>query len=508
MGRHASTKLTSKQARVEFEQNNLSQGQIAKKYQVSQPTVCRRLRDAGICIYSTKNGSPVAHKASSAKKEPEPKGNELLFSEDYTYNEGTDTYITFLRSSPKPVVIPGAKHRELVRAYSNWNGDPSTLNEICRAFTFPRPWLIEYLRVHGITHDKEPFSNEEVLERDTSVLVEEALQMKRQSLFREFEKAKWADTQAAANKWYDVEQNILVPLTEHIKEFAPAYRPPLLKTAKADRPYALVMEAADFHYGMGAWRDETGSSYTREQARDLLLYHTQNLANDARRYGRPDFIYVPVGNDFFHVDTPEATTTRGTRQDTDGSVNRIFKEGCELQVENIDALRQIGEVRILPARGNHDFMLSYALLMYLQAWYRDASDVSVDFWPGTRCYQEYGQNLMMFTHGDEVKPQAYSGLFLSEARQACGRTRNRMVFTGHLHHEVTREINGITQYQLPTLAASDRWSAGKGYVTSNRALTGYVIDKERGCRATLISPVLEESGYGIKIRPSKSNPRA
>jgi hypothetical protein len=89
---------------------------------------------------------PAAEPAAAAAPpvaEPEDNGAALFFEEDYTYNRDSDTYITFLDSAPKPILILGVKHRAMVRAYSNWDGQPSTINEICRQLSGKR--LARYL---------------------------------------------------------------------------------------------------------------------------------------------------------------------------------------------------------------------------------------------------------------------------------------------------------------------------------------------------------------------------
>ena len=81
----------------------------------------------------------------------------------YYYNSETDVYVTFLRSAGgKPVTISGDTHRAMKEAYSSMVGDGATINEMTRAFQFPRAWFDEYRRLHGWTHDMDPFPDEEV----------------------------------------------------------------------------------------------------------------------------------------------------------------------------------------------------------------------------------------------------------------------------------------------------------------------------------------------------------
>jgi hypothetical protein len=74
-------------------------------------------------------------------------------------------YITVIKGVNEPIVTSGADYRAICQAYSNFAGGASTLNQMAMQFGMPRPWLIQYLRIHGVTHDKEPFSSEELMER-------------------------------------------------------------------------------------------------------------------------------------------------------------------------------------------------------------------------------------------------------------------------------------------------------------------------------------------------------
>jgi hypothetical protein len=431
------------------------------------------------------------------------KANNLLFEEDYTYNKEGDTYITFLESAPKPVIVPGAKHRAMLQAYSNWDGQPASINQICRQFDFPRQWLIEYKRVHGWTHDLEPVTHEELRDKPLDELVEQSLQMKRQALYRKFAKREWSDTQAAAEKWYDFEQSVYLPLTEHIANHAPSYKPTRLPLKEAENPFAVIFAAFDIHYAKSAWRDETGDSYGRDECRSLLMSHTSALASQVAKYGRPESLIVPVGSDWFHVDNPWGETVNGTRQDMDGSYAQMLMEGCDLAVEYIDFMRQIAPVTLIYVDGNHDRASSLSMGLYLRAWFRNSADVQCIVKPSPRQYAEYGNTLLGFCHGDDSKVAQYPALMANEAREAWGRTQNRAMFTGHLHHEIQRDIDGVTHYSLPSISSADRWHSRKGFCLSKRALTAYIIDKALGPVATFISPVLKDIPYGFKL-PGKS----
>lgn len=416
---------------------------------------------------------------------PVPKGkdldaHDLLYHDNYVYNKATDTYITFTRvTAPKPIVMDGEKHRSLIKAYSNWDGKPATINQICREFQIPRPWLIEYLRIYGVTHDSEPFSREEVETRDIEDMVEEALQFRRQSLYRKYEMGKWKDIQDAAEKWMAFDKTVLERFERAIQNHSVSSQSvPPLKLREAPNPYALVISPTDFHWGMYSWEGESNDPYDFDTAKDRLIRHTEKVV--ARLPGRPETIYVAIGSDWFHVDGTTNHTTKGTPQDIAGTPSEILVTGCKLTQAYIELLRQVAPVEIYFMPGNHDQHNSRALMLYLAAWYRQTSDVLVYEEYHPRVYAQYGSSLIGFHHGDTTKVKDLGACMAKEARTMWGDTEWHLWFGGHLHTHHVQEAGGIIHYQLPSLAGLDRWHAAHGYVDSDPSLVAYLIDRQDG----------------------------
>jgi len=412
-----------------------------------------------------------------------------LFEDAFVYNGETDTYITFLSAAPKPIIVPGSKHRSMRRSYSNWDGRPSSINEITRQFNIPRDWFIEYKSKHGWTHDSDPFTNEEVENKTVEELVSDALLMKRAHLHQEYEKAKWKETRDKAEKWDKFQDTVMGPLIDAIEDRIPAYQVPLISIPrKWEKTFSVVISPTDFHWGSYGWVDETGETYNREEAKRRLITRTEDIIT--RLPGNPEKIYVSAGGDWFHVDGDKPTTSRGTLMDgVDGSPSEIFMTGCEMAVMHIDMLRQVAPVEVIMMQGNHDAANSLSVLMYLHAWYRTCDDVVVHKSPKHRQYTTYGNTLMGFTHGDGAKHKDLGALMAVEARTEWGKTENRAWFTGHLHHEVVKEMDGVTIYQMPSLAGTDRWHAKHGWTTSRSALAAYIIDVKDGVVGNIMSPV-------------------
>tara|TARA_B100000745_G_scaffold300573_1_gene255447 strand:+ start:12259 stop:13695 length:1437 start_codon:yes stop_codon:yes gene_type:complete len=415
---------------------------------------------------------------------PEARKENLLHNTKYYFNESTDSYVTFIKSAPKPLVVSGDDHRAMKRAYSNWDGQPASINEICRTFGIPRPWFVEYKSIHGWTHDSEPFSAEELLDRDMDDMVADALQQRRQRIFQKYEVSKWKEIQKAADNWNQFEQTTLKTLLTHMPENRDQTLPDYVRS-DAYRAFALVLGLTDFHWGSYSWGGETDSPYNREIAEKRLFSATEILLNYLPH--NPSEIVLPIASDFFDVDGDTPSTTKGTPQDVDGTPTEILVTGCQLMVRYIDYLRQISPVKIVMMAGNHDRHNGLALLLYLSAWYRDTPGVEVvmDYKP--RVYLQYENNLLGFSHGDghKTKPKDLAALVPVEAKTIWGATDHHLIFGGHLHHQHVQEIGGITHYLLPSLCGTDRFHTRNGWTAHHHALQGFMVDPDQGVVSTL-----------------------
>lgn len=406
-------------------------------------------------------------------------------STDYYYDEAKDLYIVYIKN--KAYKFTGTIIRDMKSRYSALTGSSETINEICRNFEIPRNIFVALKTILGWTHDSEPFTDEEMFLREEEEMVADALQKRKFSFFQKYTREEEKMIKEAASNWWAFRGLIINPLAEKLTQVFAQYRVPKLNLPSGD-PHSLVISPFDLHYGKYSWSGEVRESYSRQQAKDLLMSKTSEILADVIHYN-VEKIVVPVGSDFFHVDTLGGTTTKGTPQDCDGTFIQIMVEGQQLMVEFIDTLRQIAPVEILLTAGNHDFKLSHVLLQYLGAYYRNCEDVNVIRCHKFRQYFEYGENLLGFTHGDGTKLQELPYLMANEAQEAWARTKHRSFFTGHLHHEMVKDYKGVKVFQMPSLSGSDRWHHNHGYEGSTRALHGYLIHPSKGLKVTLMANV-------------------
>ena len=253
--------------------------------------------------------------------------------------------------------------------------------------------------------------------------------------------------------------------------------------------YLLELPIMDFHLGKLAWSAETGGAdYDLKIAEALWRKTVTDLLGKALVFGTPERVLFPIGQDFFHFDTPTTTTTAGTQLDSDTRWQKIFSKGVELLVWAVEQCRVLAPVRVLWIPGNHDTVLSYAATVGLAQRYFETEDVSVDLSPQPRKYVRYGANLIGFAHGVE-EGKRIDGLMQVEAAQDWGKTDWREYHLGHLHTEQTTEKNGIIFRRISSVTAPDAWHSENGFIGSTRRAQAFIWDKNKGLEAILNSNV-------------------
>lgn len=253
----------------------------------------------------------------------------------------------------------------------------------------------------------------------------------------------------------------------------------------------LVLAIMDPHFGKLCWGRETGwEDYDVNIARDCMRAAVRDLIEQASampyKIGQ---VLLPVGNDFFHVDSSLNMTTHGTPQDVDGRRQRSYRAGREAVMEMVAAVSQIAPVQISIVPGNHDEETMFALGDALEIVFENSRFITVDNSPRLTKYFEWHQCLIGLNHGRDIKPARLGGVMASEQREAWGRTKWREWLIGHWHTKgeavlapVSEEL-GVRVRTIPSLTPPDAWHTRKGYIGNVRAAECLVYHPEAGYRA-------------------------
>lgn len=284
-------------------------------------------------------------------------------------------------------------------------------------------------------------------------------------------------------------------LMHRMADHAPKY-PKIARPKSIPNPHMLEVSICDSHFAKLAWSRETGDNYDLKIAEGLYLAAVENLAAKAAGFNI-DKILFPIGNDLFHFDNLQQTTTAGTQQDSDTRYVKMFECGQAAVIKAIDYLLNIAPVQVVQVAGNHDHLSSWHLAHTIKAWYRNCKDVVIDDEPTPRKYIPYGKSLIGYTHGDSIKAQALPNLMATEVPELWAESRFREWHLGHIH--IRREFrhlgvdsqDGMVVRYLPSISGRDQWHCKLGYV-GIRAADAFLFNREHGLAGYFCANVVGE----------------
>jgi len=258
---------------------------------------------------------------------------------------------------------------------------------------------------------------------------------------------------------------------------------PTPRKAAKTNPHMLELSLFDVHFGKLCWYP--GAEYNTKKAEKIYLDAIETLLDKTSGWNI-EKIVLPVGQDFFHVDSWQNTTQKGTVMDVDSPFQLVFETGAMAIVNAIDRCLEVAPVEILWVPGNHDASTSWYLIRFLSAWYRQSKALTVDLSPFPRKYIHYGTNLIGFTHGNNEQHRDLPAIMAGEKPEEWAKSTWREIHVGHYHRAKQIVVTGVDEFGgvrvrvLPSLSGTDAWHYQKGYVNNKRAAEGYLWSKENG----------------------------
>jgi hypothetical protein len=240
----------------------------------------------------------------------------------------------------------------------------------------------------------------------------------------------------------------------------------------------------DIHFGRLTWNEESGSDYDIKIAEEMvtsvldkLLYFVSNM--DVER------IFLPIGNDFFNVNSKTNATVRGTPQQEDTRYQKTFKRGRQLAISMIERCLNIAPVDVMIVPGNHDEERSFYLGDSLECWFHNTKSVVIDNGAKKRKYYQFKSNMIGLTHGSAEPIGKLPILMAMEQPLMWASTKNREWHLGDKHHKKdmllkSDEGSGIMIRLLRSLVAADAWTFDNGFVGTERAAEGLLWHPEDG----------------------------
>lgn len=224
----------------------------------------------------------------------------------------------------------------------------------------------------------------------------------------------------------------------------------------------------DLHFGMLAWREETGADYDLKIAEKLLLdWFTAAIIMSPNAYTA---ILAQIG-DLLHHDSHESVTPAHRNVlDADSRLQKIIRVVIRTLRRVVTMLlEKHDEVKIIMADANHDPASEAWLREMFAAFYDDEPRVVVDNSASTYYCHEHGDVSLYFHHGHKRKIGDVDSVFAGKFREIYGRTKYSYAHLGHLHSNELKSSNLMIVERHETLAAPDAYSANGGWLSGRSA---------------------------------------
>ena len=272
-------------------------------------------------------------------------------------------------------------------------------------------------------------------------------------------KAQWVKTDRDREEQDKLMREAVEGLCSEIKPLKPA-RPP--KHAATD--LMSFYPVGDHHIGMLAWAEEAEDDYDTKKSEELLRGAFDYLVSAAPDSGVG--LIVLIG-DFLHYDSYDSVTPQSKHiLDADSRYPRIVRAAMRTVRHAISrALDKHKLVRVIVVAGNHDASSMVFLREALCALYENEKRVEVDRSPKLFHYYRFGKFMIGAHHGDKVKMQNLPLLMASDQPEDWGKTKHRLILTGHVHHDSVKDFNGAKVESIRILAPADAYAYGVGYRT-------------------------------------------
>ena len=224
----------------------------------------------------------------------------------------------------------------------------------------------------------------------------------------------------------------------------------------------------DLHFGMLAWREETGADYDLKIAEQLLLdwfAAAIRMSPDAATA-----VLCQLG-DILHHDSHESVTPAHRNVlDADTRLQKMIRVAIRTMRRIVQMLLEKHDrVHVIMADANHDPAGGAWLREMFAAFYEDEPRMTVDTSPSTYNVFEHGETSLFYHHGHKRKAATVDAVFAGKFRETYGRTRFSYAHLGHLHSDELKSTNLMKVERHETLAAPDAYAANGGWLSGRSA---------------------------------------
>jgi hypothetical protein len=224
----------------------------------------------------------------------------------------------------------------------------------------------------------------------------------------------------------------------------------------------------DLHFGMLAWKEETGADYDLKIAEQLLL---DWFAAAIRQSPDASTAILCQLGDLLHHDSHDSVTPLHRNVlDADSRLQKMIRVVIRTMRRIVTMLLEKHQVvHIIMADANHDPASGAWLREMFAAFYENEPRVTVDSSASTYYVYEHGETSLFYHHGHKRKINTVDSVFAGKFRETYGRTKFSYAHIGHLHSDELKSTNLMKVERHETLASPDAYAANGGWLSGRSA---------------------------------------
>ena len=260
------------------------------------------------------------------------------------------------------------------------------------------------------------------------------------------------------------------------------------------------MAIYDAHIGMYADAEETNDKdYNLDIACNRMITTAEKMA---ARFDKPHKMVVSFGGDILHSDNrSNKTELSGNVLDVDTRFHKVAHMARRACIDVVEIAAQVSPaVDIVVVEGNHDWHSCIWMAEILDAYFHNNSKINVILQRSARKHMVFGDNLLVWAHGEKLNAEGWQGVVAAEFAPQWGITKHRHLKMGHIHHKkITngkrvavpsdigwQESRGLLVEHLSALCPADAWHSHSGYIGSARAVSGFEYHRKHGLQTRFI----------------------
>ena len=415
-------------------------------------------------------------------EEPTEIQSDLEYADKYVHNNDEDTYIFLLEKQfGKNVKLTGDVVRGLIKNYSNYDGNPDSINQVSIRWGIPRNILIYILKILGVTHDSLPFTPEEVVEKDEDQLKEDYVSGKKFALYQRLQKEDWKTTKDNARKWDEFIVGKYNPFLDALDSWKPTVVPSIEKIndyTTNDKVFLCVL--TDTHIGELTKDSWEGKTFNTQKAVANILDYLEQINNKLSDWKNvPSKCKLVIMGDIMNS-CVDGMTRKGTKLHNDIVNGDMYKVGLDVIITFVSALKQIfNEVDISCVNGNHDSFMIGAVFYSSSRYFENVDGISwnisdhwVDSFKINICYFIYSHGKDDQTHvalpNNKQRLESFVQTLLLKKVKEIVDVESKYFITGHLHSYVHEEMSDFEFIRVPASVSADNFGEALGFISKAR----------------------------------------